>query len=160
MKKQVRNLVLLNTDVPPTEAQIEACKPWTDLGVGDQSTSDWYCLLRNAQGSLTAYLAIGVISNNQGFLLDSLFCEYAYIVNLDDMMLEFYRGFNTDPKAAGRYASQQVPPCKDRGEGTFEPSEYYGVVLIDTIPLADLPKTKRCKTFVNKTVKKWWESTR
>ena len=43
-------------------------------------------------------------TDNHGFLHDSLFCEYAYIVNLDTEKLEFYIGFNKNPNAKGRYA--------------------------------------------------------
>lgn len=151
VKEAVRKITFIDQNVPPTEEQIELCAEFTDLGVGDQSTSDWYCLLRNAQGSLAPYLtgALPFMADNHTFLLDSLFCEYAYIVNLDDMTLEFYKGFNQNSKAAGRYAPQNQP----RRNG--EPSEYFGVVLMEAMPLADLPKTKRGKGFVNKTVGRW-----
>lgn len=56
------------------------------------------------------------------FLHDSLFCEYAYIINLDTGMLEFYTGFNQDPDAKGRYAK-------------FSCDDYNGVVLKQEIPL-------------------------
>src|SRR5208337_4359655 len=80
VKTAVRNISFIDQDVEPTEAQIELCAEFTDLGVGDQSTSDWYCLLRNAQGSLAPYLTgkLPFMSDNHTFLLDSLFCEYAY----------------------------------------------------------------------------------
>ena len=63
------------------------------------------------------------------FLYDSLFCEYAYIINLDECVLEFYKGFNKNPKANGRYANNTI--YRDE-------NSYYGVALIDTIPLKDL----------------------
>ena len=150
VKDAVRAITFVNEEVPPTQTQIEQCREFTDLGVGDQSETDWYCLLRNAQGSLAPYIdgRLPFMADNQGFLLDSVFCEYAYIVNLDDMVLEFYKGFNKDNKAAGRYASKHRTR---KGEAP----DYYGVVLMDTMPLTDLPKTKRCKGFVNKTVKRW-----
>ena len=59
------------------------------------------------------------------FLYDSLFCEYAYIINLDSGYLEFYKGFNTDLKAEGRYA-------KFKSE---DDSTYFGVKLVQEIPL-------------------------
>lgn len=61
------------------------------------------------------------------FLYDSLFCEYAYIINLDSQMLEFYKGFNKNPKANGRYA--KIKSNKD---------VYYGVKLIQEIPLNEI----------------------
>ncbi len=102
-----------------------------DLGVGNQSETDMYCVLRKAQGDLGAYLAVGVIPDGSEFIRDSLFCEYAYIVNLDDETLEFYRGFNQDPNAPGRYAAAQ----RDR---EFSGDDYFGVQLVGTLPIADI----------------------
>ena len=62
------------------------------------------------------------------FLADSLFCEYAYIINLDTNMLEYYVGFNKNKNAAGRYAKQTVD----------EEEIFYGVVLKKEIPLQDI----------------------
>lgn len=59
------------------------------------------------------------------FLKDSLFCEWAYIVNLDDKVLEIYKGYNKQQGALGRYAS-------------FKRDGYYGVALIAIIHLDDL----------------------
>ena len=58
------------------------------------------------------------------FLKCSLFCEWAYIVNLDDEVLEIYEGANKDKTALGRYASLD----SDHG--------YCGVALVAVIHLA------------------------
>ena len=75
-------------------------------------------------------------TDNSEFLKDSLFCEYAYIINLDEKVLEIYRGFNKSPDGAGRYASQffknEFPNLE----------QYYGVVLAKTIPLKELFASK------------------
>ena len=78
-----------------------------------------------------------------GFLGNSLFCEYAYIINLDDDVLEFYEGFNKNPDAKGRYAS--LKSDKD--------TDYYGVKLVQKIPLKDM-FTGKYKTDENGFVKK------
>lgn len=62
------------------------------------------------------------------FLRDSLFCEYAYLINLDTNMLEYYQGFNKNPNEKGRYAKYTVDDEK----------KYYGVKLIQEIPLQDI----------------------
>lgn len=67
------------------------------------------------------------------FLYDSLFYEYAYIINLDTNMLEFYTGFNKDPNANGRYAKFTVYE-RDPDD------RYYGVVLKMEIPLEEIFK--------------------
>lgn len=62
------------------------------------------------------------------FLKDSLFCEYAYIINLTTNSLEYYEGFNKNPKASGRYASFTV----------YDDKKYYGVALKMVIALDEL----------------------
>ena len=61
------------------------------------------------------------------FLYSSLFCEFAYIINLDINMLEYYVGFNKDLNAPGRYSN-----FKDKESG------YCGVRLEKEIPLQDI----------------------
>ena len=64
----------------------------------------------------------------RGFMADSLFNEWSYIINLDDGELEIYHGFNKDPNAGGRYASLERK--NDAG--------YRGVALAERIPLEGL----------------------
>lgn len=59
------------------------------------------------------------------FLKDSLFCEWTYIANLDDEVLEIYEGYVKESGALGRYAS-------------FKRDDYYGVALVAVIHLDDL----------------------
>ena len=66
------------------------------------------------------------------FLYDSLFCEYAYIINLDTKTLEFYKGFNRNKDAKGRYANCSNP-CK-LSDGSY----MYGVELVKEFPLDEL----------------------
>lgn len=72
---------------------------------------------------------------NFDFIYDSLFCEYAYIFNYDKETLEIYKGFNKDPKEAGKYASKKI----DKEE------EYFGSRLLLEIPFGKIhqldPKT-------------------
>ena len=71
--------------------------------------------------------------NYGSFLYDSLFCEYAYIINLDTKKLEFYKGFNKNPNARGRYANKYA----------FENDKRYcGVALVKQIPLSKIFKGK------------------
>ncbi len=134
LKEAAERIILIDENVPPTPEQIKDCEPWTDLGVNRQSTSDWYCLMRGAQGDLNAYTdGLKYMSDAQGFLLDSLFCEYAYIINTDEQVLEFYSGFNQKSRTRkGRYAALQEPSSN----GTT--GKYYGVVLIKRYPLDEI----------------------
>lgn len=66
--------------------------------------------------------------DNIEFAADSLFCEWAYVIDFDQNVFEVYKGFNTKP-ATGRFAD--LP--------TEDGSEYQPVTLIKSYPLDDLP---------------------
>ena len=66
--------------------------------------------------------------DDHGFMNDGLFCEYAYIINLDTRKLEFYVGGYKKP-GRGRYA----------GKDTVY-NGYYGVHLKKQIPLSKIFK--------------------
>ena len=90
-----------------------------------ENTDDNYSKQRNWQGDLASYAFHGKMIDNKGFLGDSLFCEWAYIINCNTGKLEIYRGFQ-ESKPKGRY--RDIEP--DGG--------YYGVSLIKSIPLEDV----------------------
>lgn len=132
MRIAVEKIELVDEDKKPTKAQIKKCQiaGFIDTGVGLQSEDDWYCLLRGAQGDVEAFIEgrVPFMIDGNDFLADSLFCEWAYIINLDTQKLEIYRGFNKDPDAAGRYAALG-------GAGNMG---YRGVALLREIALSDL----------------------
>lgn len=89
------HIELVSEDAKPTPKQIEYCMAH-DLGVDG---GDWYWTLRPNQGCPENWLPFidsgskVYMIDNLSFIKDSLFCEYAYIVNLDTDQLEFYCGF-------------------------------------------------------------------
>lgn len=126
--------------LPPTEEHIKLCEPFTDLGVSGQSTKDWYCLTRRAQGDLFAMLQMGLYENSAEFMGDSLFCEWAYIVNFDDEVIEVYEGFQRAPHTKGRFAGLDVKVEEQKAQRSRyekgEPDVYYPVALVGTIPFS------------------------
>lgn len=137
---QAVNLKVVNGQSKPTAADVKRLAAFTNLGVGNQSTDDWYCVLRDLQGKLKDSLDVGVIVDSSGFLKDSLFCEYAYILNLDDKTVEFYRGFNKRKGAPGRYAGTQNAYDPEMTKRHGGPNEYWGVELMGTCPMDKIPK--------------------
>lgn len=72
------------------------------------------------------------LGNSVDFAGDSLFCEWAYVIDLDKNTFEAFKGFNTEPiDPSERFAS--APLDKD-GNG-----KYYQVKHLRTWPLDALP---------------------
>ena len=112
-------IIMVDGESTPTEEQIKECEKYADLGVSKQSLTDWYCLVRNSQGDLSCYAdGLKYMIDNHNFILDSLFCEYAYIINLDTNKLEYYLGFQKQLDETNRYVldtiNEEFPyyPCR------------------------------------------------
>jgi hypothetical protein len=124
-----RSVRLIDESEPASQEDQERFGPNADLGVSKQDISDWYCLLRPYQGNLSALLQAGVMSNARSFMADSLFCEWAYVVNLDERQFEVYEGFQNTQHSAGRYSAM---PTEHDG--------YYPVALVASFPLDQIPE--------------------
>lgn len=121
------NIIMVREDTKPTEEQIKECEKYLNLDVGNQNIDDWYCLLREAQGNLNEYKkGLRYMIDNKEFMGDSLFCEYAYILNLDNNYLEIYKGFNKDIETDNDYT-------QFRGK-IDENNRYVEVKNFDTVP--------------------------
>ena len=70
--------------------------------------------------------------NSLDFAANSLFCEWAYVVDLDNNKLEVYEGFNEEPLVKGeRFYFLQ--------ESLEEDSGYYPVKLVASFDINNLP---------------------
>lgn len=133
----VRDITLVTDETPITQKVIDRCTEITNLGVSRQSTYDWYCLLREAQGNLLAYLELGLMLDSNSFIKDSLFCEWGYIVNLDTAKLEVWRGFQKAPDPTNRYGQEahdshsSYYPCKMIAEFDLATVTEQDVVALD-----------------------------
>lgn len=100
-------------------------------------------LHRNMGGDVLEY-----IQNNAGtplgfdfdFGYDSLFCEWAYVVDLDRSMLEVYGGFQSEPLAITErwYKADMSEHNEHRPDGEW----YYGIKKLVEFPLMDLPENE------------------
>ena len=118
-------IILVDKRSKPDSDHVKECMKYYDGTVGNQTIYDWYCLLRNTQGDLNVYKnGLRYMIDNNDSIKDSLFCEYAYIINLDTNCLEFYIGFQHEPDATNRYGTEEdrgYYPCKMVAEYPLEP---------------------------------------
>ena len=106
---------------------------YSDTSVGgsidNTEVQTWYQLLRNLQGEIKPYIdgSVNHMIDSSNFIKDSLFCEYVYIVNLDSMELEIFKGYQQRQHIFSRYGTE-----KNNGG-------YYPCKVVKTYPLSDLP---------------------
>lgn len=145
--EKIRKIEVVNEDVPPTREQINRFRKYADTNVSTGKLTEWYVLLRNLQGDLAGYADAGVILDASDFLKESLFCEWAYIVNLDTNKLEVYEGFQKE-RGKGRYA-EVFDPSKVEPRYPGDKSEYWPVSLIAEIDFADVPQRGRFEKYLH-----------
>ena len=63
-------------------------------------------LVEMSTENLDALLELGFGWDDPTFPLDSVFCEWGYLIDLDAARLEVYRGFQDAPHRAGRFADR------------------------------------------------------
>jgi hypothetical protein len=109
---------------------MEKYKKYSDLSVSEQKLSDPYCLFRKIQGvDWIEKVYSGDLEDyplNNEFIKDSLFCEYAYLINLDTMKLEFYSGFQESPQKDNRFGQ------------TINEDGYYPCRLVGLFDISDI----------------------
>jgi hypothetical protein len=138
IRQRVAALQLItNEDAEPTPEEAARLAEYADLSVS--TGEDWYSLLRNTQGDPEAILTSGYMIDGHSFPLDSLFCEWGYLVDLDRASFDVYRGFQNSPATAGRWAGKDTEDEHGATRAVGVP-DYYAVQLIKSYPLADLPE--------------------
>ena len=126
MEKIFHDIELVNENEGPSDDQLEDIKNYTP--VDDCKT--WYSALNFSQGDLIPYKQglKYMCGGYEKFIEDSLMCEYAYIINLDDGVLEFYKGKNKRQRNEYRYKSSNPVIINDD-------ITYYACSLVRKYPL-------------------------
>jgi len=97
MKEIAERLIPVDErEIPTDEEQDELLSQGI---IDEKGYIDWYWALREVQGNMAIFKkGLRYILDSKNFLRDSLFCEYAYVINLDEEIVEFYVGFQEKPQ--------------------------------------------------------------
>ena len=137
-------------------SRLNACKLLSDEEVAaldkDFSADDWTklypSLSRDTAAEVLEYIQESTepvpIQKDFSFAGDSLFCEWAYVIDLDANMFEVYKGFNQTPVLGGsRFYDLQNKLTSDSTD------KYYPVRLEYAWRLEALPTNEEFLTALN-----------
>lgn len=98
--------------------------------------------------------SVKLVQDSSIFAADSLFCEWAYVIDLDKGTFEVFKGFNKTPLGKGqrfRYMQDLNWHMDKKDDGTLYSNGYYPVRHLATFKLKDLPTPQEfLKTCVGK----------
>lgn len=143
---------LVDDSVKITTKDRKALASTTDANVS--TGDDWYALTRETHGSFEDMLGCGYIVDFDDFALESLFCEWGYIVDFDAEVFEVYEGFQKSLPTLGRWAGRPTAEedtesyiahlewCLKNGREPFRgrESEYKAIQRVAAYPFAHIPE--------------------
>lgn len=129
----VSQVRLVDEGGTPSAEDIERLSKFHNGGVSTGEPTEWYSLLRHTQGDLDRIIEAGVIIDYAVFATDSLFCEWGYVIDLDERRFEVYQGFQKSPHQQGRFANREA---SHRASG-----DYYPIRLVASWSFSELPTT-------------------
>jgi hypothetical protein len=110
---------------------------WVSMEVAAKFKESWEHLSRDSGAKTLDYVMAAenpeVLPSSWDFAADSLFCEYAYVIDLDGGFFEVYKGFQEAPHTDGRFHMLEA----DQDHRT---AAYYPVRLIEKFPIRAIPE--------------------
>lgn len=126
LKQLARDLeVVEDEDATPTREHLQKFGHFADPNVGGSNdkpadghtVQNYYQLLRNLQGHFADTLQLGLMTDGSSFPIDSLFCEWGYLVDFDARTFEVYRGFQKEYPTEGRWIGR---PNEEEKEADYQ----------------------------------------
>jgi hypothetical protein len=114
---------------------------WMDMEQAEKWQARHYELSRDCSSDILPMIANNAVSekprqiklsNSITFASDSLFCEWAYVIDFDTNQLEIYKGFNKKPTPLGQRFSDY--PIEETTGGKYYPIREFFRVALDAIP--------------------------
>lgn len=120
---------------------------WMNMDQADQYKKRYPLLSRDNGADILEMIMesdadINWVSDSSEFAGDSLFCEWAYVIDLDKNTFEVYQGFNNTPLTIEDrfyYLTPEADKENQRRKDYGGDSMYYPVKMIKSYNLNDLP---------------------
>lgn len=122
------------------KTRLDGLKALDDKEIKRRWMDPW--LSRDAGSKILHYVLDGAADGvrlSVEFAADSLFCEWAYVLDLDTEVLEVYTGFQKAAHSDGRFASL-----------ASKEGEYFPVRLLRSLPMSALPSDAEFLQFESK----------
>jgi hypothetical protein len=92
LKTKAKKIRLVDEDSKPTKKDKARLKEFSNLAVSTGTDDDWYCLLRDCQGSIMRTVEAGVMLDYNSFFSDTeASCQWAYVIDFDDNTFKIHR---------------------------------------------------------------------
>jgi hypothetical protein len=139
VKKNVLKVRLVTGNRKPSQKNIvDYLRYYGNPNADKDIVVDWYWLLHSLQGEGILYeIANGNLKHmvdDHLFLADNLFCEWAYIVDLDEMKLYVYKGLNEE-------FCPDTPLPSDIAKEAYKKSEGYTITELNSGKKIHYPET-------------------
>lgn len=137
---------LRKTNLKKFAAKVRAARFLTKAEMSAITGDDWprrYPHLSRDAGSDILDMVMNAedgiaLKDSLAFAADSLFCEYAYVIDFDKQTFEVFKGFNTTaPEQDGRFSAL---PSEEPHRGE---NQYYPVTKVVEFSLKKLPTEKK-----------------
>lgn len=142
-RKKVEKCVFLSPEEIKnrwTECGADPNSEWVGLDIAHIFEEKYPGLYRDTGAKILEMIYKGEVTelqNSIDFVNDSLWCEWAYVIDLDKNTFEVYEGFNTKPLNEGARFNTETPI--ERKGVNDQTSNYYPVGLKKSYSIDDLP---------------------
>jgi len=123
-----------------TECGADPNSEWVGLDIAKKFEQKYPGLYRDTGAAILEMIyknEVKELQNSLDFVKDSLWCEWAYVIDLDKNTFEVYEGFNHKPLNEGDRFYTETPIEKKGISG--ETTEYYPVGLKKSYSFDNLP---------------------
>lgn len=136
-RRKVKELNQLTDEAVHVRWIEHGADPESDLvsmDVAEKVRQAYPALDRSTCANIFQLIADGTVTDvhlRDGFAGDSLFCEWAYVINLDEDVLEVHKGFQQAEHKSGRFADYEV---EERQQGKYWPVAEVARFDINNLP--------------------------